>query len=100
MDGLRRRLAQLRRETARRLEALGLRVWLMLRGGFYLWCSLPDGRDAAEVARAALHGNLVLAPGNVFSVSQSASNYLRFNIAQMGDPHVFEVLARAMAARE
>ena len=45
----------------------------MPRGGFYLWCRLPDGRDAADVARAALRENVVLAPGNVFSVSQSAS---------------------------
>jgi DNA-binding transcriptional MocR family regulator len=100
LDGLRRRLARVRRETADKLEALGLRPWLMPRGGFHLWCGLPDGRDAADVARAALRENVVLAPGNVFSVSQSASEYLRFNVAQMGDPRVFEVLVRAMAARE
>jgi len=100
LEGLRRRLARVRRETADKLEALGLRPWLMPRGGFYLWCSLPDGRDAADVARAALRENVVLAPGNVFSVSQSASDYLRFNVAQMGDPRVFAVLVRAMAARE
>ena len=97
LDGLRRRLARVRRETADRLDALGLRPWLMPRGGFYLWCSLPDGRDAADVARAALRENVVLAPGDVFSVSQSASGFLRFNVAQMSDPRVFEVLARAMA---
>jgi DNA-binding transcriptional MocR family regulator len=96
LDGLRRRLARLRRETANRLEALGLRPWLMPRGGFYLWCGLPDGLDAADVARAALRDNVVLAPGNVFSVSRSASGFLRFNVAQMGDPRVFEALGRAM----
>ncbi|MBK1840159.1 PLP-dependent aminotransferase family protein [Azospirillum sp. YIM B02556] len=98
LDGLRRRLARVRRETAARLEALGLRPWLMPRGGFYLWCSLPDGRDAAEVARAALRESVVLAPGDVFSVSRSASGYMRFNVAQMGDPRIFDVLARAMKA--
>jgi DNA-binding transcriptional MocR family regulator len=100
LDGLRRRLARVRRETAARLEALGLRPWLMPRGGFYLWCSLPDDRNAADVARAALRENVVLAPGDVFSVSQSASEYLRFNVAQMADPRVFDVLVRAMAATE
>ncbi len=100
LDGLRRRLARVRRETADKLEALGLRLWLMPRGGFYLWFSLPDGRNAADVARAALRENVVLAPGNVFSVSQSASEYLRFNVAQMGDPRVFDVLVRAMDATE
>lgn len=100
LDGLRRRLARVRRETAGKLEALGMRPWLMPRGGFYLWCSLPGGQDAADVARAAMRENTVLAPGNVFSFSQSASGYLRFNVAQMNDPRVFEVLVRAMAARE
>jgi DNA-binding transcriptional MocR family regulator len=100
LDDLRRRLARVRRETADKLEALGLRPWLMPRGGFYLWCSLPDGRNAADVARAALRENVVLAPGNVFSVSQSASEYLRFNVAQMGDPRVFDVLVRAKDATE
>ncbi|HYD70563.1 aminotransferase class I/II-fold pyridoxal phosphate-dependent enzyme, partial [Azospirillum sp.] len=99
LDGLRRRLARARRETAQKLDALGLRPWLMPRGGFYLWCALPDGRDAAAVARAALRENVVLAPGNVFSVSQSASHFLRFNVAQMVDPRVFDVLALAMAGR-
>ena len=72
----------------------------MPRGGFYLWCSLPDGRNAADVARAALQETVVLAPGDVFSVSRSASAFLRFNVAQMEDPRVFDVLARAMAAGE
>ncbi|MFC5353651.1 PLP-dependent aminotransferase family protein [Azospirillum himalayense] len=100
LDGLRRRLARLRSETADRLAAIGLHPWLMPRGGFYLWCRLPDGRDAAAVARAALDERVVLAPGNVFSIGQSAAGFLRFNVAQMGDPRVFEVLKRAVAAAE
>lgn len=98
LDALRRRLARSRRVVAAKLNALGLRPWLMPRGGFYLWCSLPDGRNAADVARAALRETVVLAPGDVFSVSCSASAFLRFNVAQMEDPRVFDVLARAMAA--
>ena len=70
----------------------------MPRGGFYLWCRLPDGLDAADVARAALAEDVVLAPGNVFSLSQSASGFMRFNVAQMDDPRVFAVLGRALRA--
>jgi DNA-binding transcriptional MocR family regulator len=69
----------------------------MPRGGFYLWCRLPNGLDAAQVARVALRENLVLAPGNVFSLSQSASGFMRFNVAQMIDPRVFDALAQALA---
>lgn len=100
LDALRRRLSRSRREVAAKLDVLGLRPWLMPRGGFYLWCSLPDGRNAAKVAKAALRETVVLAPGDVFSVSRSASAFLRFNVAQMEDPRVFDVLARAMAAGE
>jgi DNA-binding transcriptional MocR family regulator len=56
---------------------------LMPRGGIYLWCQLPDGVDAADLARAALADNVILAPGNVFSVSQSMTNFMRFNVRQM-----------------
>ncbi|MBX9465744.1 MAG: PLP-dependent aminotransferase family protein [Aquamicrobium sp.] len=98
LDGLRRRLNGARRDVADKLERLGISPWMMPRGGFYLWCSLPDGCDSAEVARAALNDDVVLAPGNVFSVSQNASRYMRFNVAQMGEPRIFEVLERALAA--
>lgn len=81
--GLRSRLARRRREMIGALEALGIRPWTIPRGGFYLWCRLPGKRDAAEVAKAALRERVVLAPGNVFSVTQSATDLMRFNVAQM-----------------
>jgi DNA-binding transcriptional MocR family regulator len=96
MDELRRRLARARRETAEKLQRIGIEPWLMPRGGFYLWCRLPDGCDSANVARSALAENVVLAPGNVFSASQSAAGFMRFNVAQCGDPRVMSVLQRAM----
>ncbi len=96
LDALRRRLAKARREAGSKLAALGIRPWVEPRGGFYLWCNLPDGHDAADVARAALSENVVLAPGNVFSLSQSATEFMRFNVAQMADPRVFAVLAHAL----
>jgi len=98
MEELRRRLARARREMAGLLEPLGIRPWIMPRGGFYLWCRLPDGQDSAALARMAMSENVVLAPGDVFSISQTASAFLRFNVAQASDPHVFAVLRRAMAA--
>jgi len=82
LAGLRSRLAKRRREVAGQLQALGIRPWTMPRGGFYLWCRLPDGRDAAAVAQAALREDVVLAPGNAFSVTQSATDLMRLNVAQ------------------
>ncbi len=98
MEELRQRLARARHEMATRLEPLGIRPWLMPRGGFYLWCRLPEGQDSAVLARMAVEENVVLAPGNVFSVSQTATSFLRFNVAQSGDPRVLAVLRQAMSS--
>jgi DNA-binding transcriptional MocR family regulator len=98
MDELRQRLARARYETAARLESLGIEPWIMPRGGFYLWCRLPEGQDSASLARMAVEENVVLAPGNVFSISQTAAPFLRFNVAQSGDPRILAVLQRAMAS--
>ena len=96
IEDVRRRLTRARRETADRLQHIGIEPWLMPRGGFYLWCRLPDGCDSADVARTGLTENVVLAPGNVFSVSQMAANFMRFNVAQCGDPVVINVLRRGI----
>lgn len=97
MEDLRRRLSRARRDTAGKLQRIGIEPWLMPRGGFYLWCRLPDGSDSAHAARAALAENVVLAPGNVFSASQSAAAFMRFNVAQCGHPNVMAALQRAIA---
>ncbi len=98
VETVRRRLAKARRETASGLEALGIRPWLAPRGGFYLWCRLPEGADGVATARAALRDGLVLAPGDVFSVSRSAPDFMRFNVAQTSGPASFAAIGRALAA--
>ncbi len=96
MEELRQHLTRARHETAIRLEPLGIQPWLMPRGGFYLWCRLPEDQDSAALARLAMEENVVLAPGNVFSVSQTASGFLRFNVAQADHPRIIAVLQRIM----
>ncbi|MGR4863602.1 aminotransferase-like domain-containing protein [Caulobacter sp. LARHSG274] len=97
VEALRRRLSTARRDATARLADLGVRAWVAPRGGFYLWGRLPDGKDASVIARSALAEAVILAPGNVFSVAQQASDFMRFNVGQMQDPRVFEVLKRALA---
>ncbi|SFK31201.1 DNA-binding transcriptional regulator, MocR family, contains an aminotransferase domain [Pseudovibrio ascidiaceicola] len=96
MEALRIRLAKTRREVSANLAELGIQTWLMPEGGFYLWCSLPEGIDSAELARAALQQNMVLAPGDVFSPTQSMGQFMRFNVSQMGNPMTYEILADVM----
>lgn len=96
MEALRARLAGLRWKVAVKLGEIGITPWIMPRGGFYLWCQLPEGTDSIAMARAALAQDIVLAPGNVFSPSQGMTSYMRFNVGQMGHPGIYPALDRAM----
>lgn len=98
MENVRMRLAIERDRTAEKLKALGIVPWLMPQAGLYLWCRLPQGKDAAALAKVCLNDGVVLAPGNAFSQSQTAGDYVRFNVAQSADGKIYEVLARALDA--
>ncbi|RUW17399.1 aminotransferase class I/II-fold pyridoxal phosphate-dependent enzyme, partial [Mesorhizobium sp. M1E.F.Ca.ET.041.01.1.1] len=91
------RLASAMAETAGKLTAMGITPWIDQPTGMFLWCRLPDGIDAADIARHALAENVVLAPGNAFSLSHTAGRFMRFNVAQCGDERIFRALEKAMA---
>ena len=96
LEGMRAKLADSMGETIRRLTQAGLDVWTRPRAGMFVWARLPASLDAAEIARHALVDNVVQAPGNVFSASQSAAGFLRFNVSQCNRPRAYETLQRAM----
>lgn len=100
IGALRQRLSSARAETAARLKAIGIVPWIEPQAGMFLWCKLPDGIDAADIARRALTDNVVLAPGNAFSLSKTAGSFMRFNVAQSVDPRVFTTLRGAMKGAE
>ncbi|SFR99988.1 DNA-binding transcriptional regulator, MocR family, contains an aminotransferase domain [Dyella sp. OK004] len=97
MEVVRLRLAEEIERSVTRLKAIGIEPWLIPQAGMFLWCRLPEGIDAITIARASLKEGVVLAPGNAFSQSLSARDFLRFNVAQSTDPRVFDVLGRALA---
>ncbi len=99
LENLRERLSKAAGETMGRLKSIGITPWMVPRGGLFLWCKLPDGADAVDLARRALAKDIVLAPGNVFSLSQSAGQYMRFNVAQCDDPRLFEILRNLMSTK-
>jgi DNA-binding transcriptional MocR family regulator len=98
LEALHARLAKARAATRRRLGALGIEAWIEPAAGMFLWCQLPHGLDAGEIARRAIAADVVLAPGNVFSPSQTASSFMRFNAAQCADDRIFRALEHAMTA--
>uniref|UniRef100_UPI0021C930DA aminotransferase class I/II-fold pyridoxal phosphate-dependent enzyme n=1 Tax=Microvirga sp. Mcv34 TaxID=2926016 RepID=UPI0021C930DA len=96
LDALRARLAKAMTPTVARLESLGIKPWVMPKAGMLVWCRLPHGLDAADVARHALSEGVVLAPGDVFSASHTASGFMRLNVAQCADDRTFAVIEKAM----
>jgi len=92
METVRRRLSDLRKQATHRLADLGIHPWITPRGGFCLWCRLPDGVDARALTRKARAHDLLLAPGDVFSVSGEAQGFMRFNVAHMNDPRIWQTL--------
>ena len=98
LETVRLRLVEEMVRTIARLEALDIKPWLVPQAGMFLWCRLPEGKEAAAIARLCLKDGVVLAPGNAFSQSLSAGDFLRFNVAQSTDDRVFDVLARALSA--
>ncbi|WP_321378878.1 PLP-dependent aminotransferase family protein [Rhizobium sp.] len=98
LEGLRLRLEAARNQVTAKLAPLGIRPWLSPRAGMLLWCQLPDGVDSADLARHCVRENVVLAPGNVFSQAQTSGRFMRFNVAQMDDPRIYQALARGLAA--
>ncbi|MGP9688916.1 aminotransferase-like domain-containing protein [Psychrobacter sp. AOP22-C1-C5] len=96
MSTVHTRLSSARAHTIPRLAKLGITPWLIPQAGMFLWCKLPDNNSAAELANRCLSQGVVLAPGNTFSQSQRAENFMRFNVAQANNAKVFEVLARAL----
>lgn len=92
IDDLRVRLSQARGRASGRLKGIGINPWITPQAGMFLWCTLPGNLDAADVAKKALVKDIVLAPGNVFSLSGSANQFLRFNVTQCSSPRIFEVL--------
>lgn len=100
IDKIRVKLAECQTRTYQKLTNSGFTPWCKPVGGMFLWVQLPDdlpeGVDADEIARRALSHNIVLAPGNIFSQSQTCSRFLRFNVAQSVQPKIYETLKRIM----
>lgn len=96
VDALRTRLARSMGDTVFRLKSMGITPWIEPRNGMFVWCRLPQGVDAAAVARYGLKEGVIFAPGQVFSPSPDANSYMRFNVAQCSDPRIFRVLENAI----
>lgn len=84
VERLRARLDGVRDKAARMLERAGMRLFTAPGAGMFLWA---DTGVSADAFTAAGHeAGFLLSPGSLFSPHQSPTTWMRFNIANCGDP--------------
>ncbi|MFM0035193.1 PLP-dependent aminotransferase family protein [Paraburkholderia strydomiana] len=92
VERLRARLDGVREKSARMLEKTGMKLFLTPAAGMFLW--VDTGVDAGSLAAAGHEGGFLLTPGSLFSPQQSPTTWMRFNIANCGDPELATFLCR------
>lgn len=86
------------RQAYESLSHLGLPVFGEPRGGFYMWCRLPNGIDDTQLSRIAAGQSILLAPGSAFNPDATpAPPAMRVNIAHVGDPRFAAFMAEHWA---
>ena len=92
VERLRARLDGVREKPSRMLEKIGCKLFLMPSAGMFLWAD--TGVDSEALAAAGHEAGFLLTPGSLFSPHQSPSTWMRFNIANCGDPGLPAMLCR------
>ena len=96
VERLRARLDGVRDKCARMLEAAGFTLFTMPAAGMFLWANA--GVDADALTAAGAEAGFLLAPGGLFSPHQSPTTWMRFNVANCGDPALAGFLSDYLAA--
>ncbi len=80
--------------------------WTYPQGGLFLWATLPEGLDAAELLKVALTRKVAYVPGAAFHPEGGGHNTLRLNFSfcdpqriETGIQRLGEVFAEAIATR-
>lgn len=91
---LRERIAKTRLPAMAELRKVGVRCASAGGAGPYLWCELPQGPCASELAPVARREGLVIAPGEMFSRSGAWRHHVRLNVAFAMHPRLLEFFDR------
>jgi 2-aminoadipate transaminase len=88
-----------RRRCERMLAALERSLppdarWTRPRGGFFSWLTLPEGLDAADVARAAVERGVAVVPGAPFYPDGRGTGNLRLSFSRVQDELIDEGIER------
>lgn len=99
VEGIRHRLRRASVTARKQIKNCGMKVWGDPEGGLFVWAEAIKDCDTSKIAQRALQNNILLAPGNVFSVTKAANRFIRFNTANSQDSRIFEFLKREFSVR-
>lgn len=73
-------------------------TWHEPAGGYFVWVTLPDGIDAAEVRRLGRTEEVDIRQGRLFSTSGGLTSHLRLSFAHYAEPDLREGVSRLTRA--
>ncbi|MBI2914797.1 MAG: PLP-dependent aminotransferase family protein [Firmicutes bacterium] len=63
-------------------------------GGLFIWCTLPEAADAAELLKAAVERKVAFVPGAPFYAGGGGTNTMRVNFSNATEDQIREGIAR------
>jgi DNA-binding transcriptional MocR family regulator len=96
LDRLRHRLAVAREQGAGALEGFGFAPVEGASHGMFQW--IDTGSDSIALAQAMLDRGFLMAPGSLFSPTQSPCSRMRFNVTTLHNPRMLAALAESIEA--
>ena len=72
--------------------------WTHPQGGLFLWVTVPESIDTAELLKDALHQKVAFVPGHSFHPNGGGTNTMRLNFSNAGDDMIREGIRRMSVA--
>jgi 2-aminoadipate transaminase len=68
--------------------------WTFPKGGFFSWLTLPDGGDAADLARRAVESGVAIVPGSLFFPDDRGGDHVRLSFSLIAESKIDEGIER------
>lgn len=69
-------------------------TWTRPQGGMFLWATLPEGTDAAQILKEAVQQKVAFVPGTAFHPCGGGENTMRLNFSNASPEKIREGIAR------
>ncbi len=99
LKAVRTKLTQDHERVAAKLISLGYELFTEPKRGLFLWARHPACADTVPMSAMAAQAEILMGPGHLFSIAETASPWMRFNVAFCDDERIFQFLRLQLEAR-